>query len=140
MVSVDEPNHSLNILLPYNEYTVKYFDRYANFYIMEDDKKICWRVEASDWISTPGILEVVAVEYYANKFEDDIENGVVGGLIEPVENVNNDRVEKLIAGETFIKPKGVYEYRYTGLVLNSSWNIDKSKYPVEYKQIDDRTI
>jgi hypothetical protein len=29
-------------------------------------------VEAIDWISTPGILEVIAVEYYANKDEDDI--------------------------------------------------------------------
>ena len=81
MISLDEPNHSLDILLPYNEYTIKYF---ANFYIVEDDRKVCWRVEASDWISTPGILEVVAVEYYANKFEDDMENGVVGGLIEEI--------------------------------------------------------
>ncbi len=140
MISVDEPNHSLNILLPYSEYTVKYFDRYANFYVVEDDRKICWRVEASDWLSTPGILEVVAVEYYANKFEDDIENGVVGGLILPEDPVNTDRIEKLISGETFIKPKGVYEYRYTGLSLNGSWKIDKNKYPIEYKQIDDRTI
>jgi hypothetical protein len=26
-------------------------------------------------------LEVAAVEYYANTTEDDIENGIVGGLI-----------------------------------------------------------
>ncbi len=139
-ISVDEPNHSLNILLPYNEYTVKYFDRYSNFYVVEDDRKICWRVEASDWISTPGILEVVAVEYYANKFEDDMENGVVGGLIEPVEPQNTARIERLIIGDSFIKPKGVYEYKYTGLSLNGTWFIDTSKYPVKYKQKDARTI
>ena len=139
MISLDEPNHSLDILLPYNEYTVKYFDRYANFYIVEDDRKVCWRVEASDWISTPGILEVVAVEYYANKFEDDMKNGVVGGLIEEIGEINPARIDRLIIGETFIKPKGIYEYKYTGL-QNANWYIDTNKYPIEYKQVDERTI
>lgn len=139
MISLDEPNHSLNILLPYNEYTVKYFDRYANFYVMEDDKKICWRVEASDWISTPGILEVVAVEYYANKFEDNIEEGMVGGLIEPVGEINSARIDRLIIGDTFIKPKGIYEYKYSGL-QTADWYIDTDKYPVEYNVVDNRTI
>ena len=63
---------------------------------MEDNKKICWRVEATDWISTPGILEISAVEYYVNEFEDDVENGVVGGLIVKEENPNNTEVENLI--------------------------------------------
>ena len=138
-ISVDEPNHSLDILLPYNEYTVKYFDRYSNFYVVEDDRKICWRVEASDWISTPGILEVIAVEYYANKFEDDMENGVVGGLIEEVGEINPARIERLITGETFIKPKGIYEYKYTGL-QTANWFIDTNKYPIEYKIVNDRII
>jgi hypothetical protein len=48
----------------------------------------CWRVEAMDWISTPGILEVTAVEYYSNEFEDDVENGVVDGLIEEIKDPN----------------------------------------------------
>lgn len=139
MISLDEPNHSLNILLPYNEYTVKYFDRYANFYIVEDDRKICWRVEASDWISTPGILEVVAVEYYANKFEDDMENGVVGGLIEPVQETNTDRINRLIEGESFIKPKTKYVYTYTGL-SSGDWFIDTNKYPIKIINQTDKTI
>ena len=139
MISVDEPNHSLDILLPYNEYTVKYFDRYANFYIVEDDRKVCWRVEASDWISTPGILEVIAVEYYANKFEDDMENGVVGGLIEPIEEENTERINLLIKGDSFIKPKGRYRYTYTGL-SSGEWSIDTNKYPVKILFKDERNI
>jgi hypothetical protein len=43
--------------------------------------KICWKVVAVDWISTPGILEVNAIEDYANVDEDDVDNGIVGGLI-----------------------------------------------------------
>lgn len=138
-ISVDRPNFSLHILLPGNQSNIDYFNRYNKFYLMEDNKKICWRVEAVDWISTPGILEIEAVEYYVNEFEDNVEDGVVGGLAVKEENPNTSRIENLIEGETFIKPKGVYEYKYTGLTL-STWEIDKSKYPLEYKIIDDRTI
>ena len=54
------------------------------------EEKVCWRVEATDYISTPGILEVTAVEYYANETEDDIENGIVGGLIKEIKNPNSE--------------------------------------------------
>jgi len=73
---VDRPNHSLHILMPKNEDTLKYFKRYSKFYLPNADmpeREICWRVEAFDSISTPGILEITAVEYYANEFEDDTE-------------------------------------------------------------------
>ena len=68
-ISVDEPNHSLHILMPLNDYTLAYFKRYSKFYLK--DSEVCWRVEATDSISTPGILEVTAVEYYANEQEDN---------------------------------------------------------------------
>nr|DAT10083.1 MAG TPA: hypothetical protein [Caudoviricetes sp.] len=32
-ISVDEPNYSLNILMPKNEETLKYFTRYSKFYL-----------------------------------------------------------------------------------------------------------
>ena len=137
-ISVDRPNFSLHILLPGNQDNIDYFNRYSKFYLMEDSKKICWRVEAVDWISTPGILEIDAVEYYSNEFEDDIENGIAGGLIIKEENPNDNEIEELIQGDTFIKPKGIYQYEYIGENL-SSWEIDSS-YPINYKIIDDRTI
>ena len=137
-ISVDRPNFSLHILLPGNQNNIDYFNRYSKFYLMEDSKKICWRVEAVDWISTPGILEIDAVEYYSNEFEDDIENGIAGGLIIKEENPNDNEIEELIQGDTFIKPKGIYQYEYIGENL-SSWEIDSS-YPINYKIIDDRTI
>jgi hypothetical protein len=71
--------------MPLNDSALKYFKRYSKFYLKNDEASeydsLCWRVEAVDWISTPGVLEVIAVEYYANESEDDIENGIVGGLI-----------------------------------------------------------
>ena len=143
-ISIDEPNHSLHILMPRNEETLKYFRRYSKFYLQGEDPgspKICWRVEATDWISTPGILEITAVEYYINETEDDVEKGIVGGLIAKSINPNDDKTDSIIVGETFIKPKIIYSYHYEGpkLPSNTKWKLDK-KYPVEIKvNPEDRT-
>ena len=125
-ISVDTPNHSLNILMPKNEDTLNYFKRYSKFYLQNDDT--CWRVEATDWISMPGVLEVVAVEYYANETEDDIENGIAGGLIEEIQDPNPEEIIQ-IEGDTFIKPKRVYKYIFSGSE-KAIWTVDK-KYPIE---------
>ena len=127
-ISVDTPNHSLSILMPKNEDTLNYFKRYKKFYLQGDNT--CWRVEATDWISTPGILEVVAVEYYANETEDDIDNGIVGGLVPIAQDPNSSEAD-IIVGNTFIKVKGTYDFEFTGSAVDS-WNIDK-KYPVQFK-------
>ena len=127
-ISVDSPNHSLNILMPKNEATLEYFQRYKKFYLQGDDT--CWRVEAIDWISMPGILEVIAVEYFANKEEDDIEVGIVGGLIEEIENPNDEQRDRIL-GETFIKVKKTYEYEFDG-TLKADWSVDK-KYPIKFE-------
>ena len=123
-ISVDNPNHSLNILLPKNETTLEYFKRYSKFYLKEDTS-ICWRVEATDTISMPGIIEINAVEYYVNEFEDNQEEGIVGGLVEKVEDPNPAIGE--IQGETFIRPKK--EYTYTCSTSGANWSYD-SKLPI----------
>ena len=133
-ISVDTPNHSLNILMPKNDETLKYFRRYSKFYLSglePNDENICWRVEAKDSISMPGILEVVAVEYYSNKDEDNIEEGIIGDLIAEPVNPNDNEIEEKIVGDTFIKPNQVYEYKFTG-EEDSNWEIDTKKYPVKW--------
>ena len=124
-ISVDTPNHSLNLLMPKNDYSMAYFKRYSKFYLQGDDT--CWRVEATDWISTPGILEVTAVEYYANEIEDNIEAGIVGGLIEEPEDPNGNEPMEII-GETFIKIKKEYKFYFDG-TYSADWVVDP-KYPV----------
>ena len=137
-ISVDNPNYSLDILMPATDAAIKYFKRYAKFYLHGLDT--CWRVEATDFISTPGILNVTAVEYYANESEDDIEKGLVGFLIVKPNNPNNTEVESTIIGETFIKPKMVYQYTIKGFNGNR-WIVDK-KYPVRLSvnPKDDRQV
>ena len=132
-ISVDTPNYSLHILMPKTDSAVKYFQRYSKFYLQGDkDYNICWRVEAADWLSMPGILEITAVEYYANETEDDMEKGIVGGLIVDPVSPNASFVEDTIIGETFIKPKKTYEFTYRGN-LEGDWSVDKN-IPVELQQ------
>lgn len=125
-ISVDSPNMSLNILMPKNEDTLKYFKRYNKFYLQDND--VCWRVESIDWISMPGILEVNAVEYYSNEIEDDIAAGIVGGLIEEIKDPNVEE-PLLIEGDTFIKVKMPSTYSFTGDEV-SEWRV-KGNYPVK---------
>ena len=103
----------------------KYFTRYSKFYLQGDET--CWRVEATDYISTPGILEVTAVEYFANETEDDIDNGIVGGLIEEIKDPNKGKPIEIV-GDTFIKVKKTYEYSFNGTEA-AMWSVDK-QYPV----------
>lgn len=134
-ISVDEPNYSLHILLPRNEQTMKQFKRYSKFYLKQADSpddNICWRVEATDSISTKGILEITAVEYYANETEDDVEKGLVKAnvqrLIEPEINGDFD-----IVGPTFIKPKIEYNY-FVNAEQPGDWYIDGPKVPVSFEK------
>ena len=124
-ISIDEPNYSLNLLMPQTPEVLAYFKRYAKFYLK--DSEVCWRVEAVDWVSTPGILEVTAVEYYANEFEDS--ESIVGNLVVKEENPNTIIENAAISGETFIKPK--LEYKYAALSKEKGeWRIN-SKCPVQ---------
>ena len=132
-ISVDTPNHSLNILMTKTPEALKYFRRYSKFYlkgIEEEDKNICWRVEATDSISMPGILQVVAVEYFANETRDDLDNSLVDGLVmEPVDPNAETEIDDLIQGDTFIRPKKEYTYFYRGKET-AQWSI-VGKAPVE---------
>ena len=129
-ISFDFPNHSLNILMPNTPETLKYFTRYAEFYlqgISEGDIPICWRVEATDSISTPGILEINAVEHYSNPDEDNIKDGIVGELI--ANPIIPEPADADIVGQVFIKPKKTYEYKYIGSE-EASWHWD-DKLPLD---------
>ena len=135
-VNIDIPNHTLVMMLPATVEALKYFKRYSKFYIQplkEGDSPICWRVEATDSISMPGILEVTAIEYYINEQTDNVEEGVVNAWGEAIPEPQDDTIE----GETFIKPKKSYTYKYVG-DENAKWVFD-SRLPIE-AHIDDKKI
>lgn len=136
-ISLDDPNHSLNILLPQTKETLEHFRRYTKFYLKplaEGDAPVCWRIEATDTISMPGIIEVNALEYWINEDQDDVDKGIVDGLV--IEEIPKPQ-DGDIQGETFIKPKMSYTYTYIGNETGS-WIYD-TKLPIEVK-INDKQI
>lgn len=135
-MSLDIPNHSLTMMLPATVEVLTYFKRYSKFYIQplkEGDSPICWRVEATDTISMPGILEITAYEYYINEQKDNVEEGVVDAWGEGIPEPQDATIE----GEIFIKPKKFYTYKYIGEEV-ANWSFD-DRLPIEAK-INDKEI
>ena len=131
-ISLDKPNLSLHILVPRNEKTMQQFKRYSKFYLGtadDPDRTICWRVEATDSISTVGILEFTAVEYYSNEQEDDVEAGLVGALIKPIEIPEVDKTTE-IEGPIFIKPKVTQVYTIPNKDEAGEWFLGETPAPV----------
>ena len=58
----------------------------------------------------PNILAIKAQEYYVNKDQDDVNNGLVDSLIEEIKPDDST----IIIGENLIRPKTTYKYRYNG--------------------------
>ena len=79
----------------------------------------------------PGILEINAIEYYANEDVDDVENGIVNGLVIEIINPNDEEVENTILGETFIKPFKTYTYEFNGSLI-TDWHFDRKDLPIDY--------
>lgn len=130
--SYDMPNWSLNIMLPKNEDTLKYFVRYAKFFLSDGYHQVCWKIEAVDAFSTPGIIAITALEDYANKDKDDLVYGVANGKVVESEPINTFERKKpiFIDGEGFIKPKREYEY-ILNETDNGSWKVS-DRAPVKF--------
>ena len=136
-ISLDNPNYTLNIYLPKNKYTLEYFKRYSKFYLQEieeGESNICWQVQAVDTISTPGIIEITAKEYYSNVMEDNLDQNIAGGLIVKHIEPEIDETVIQIIGNVFIKPKIEYDYEFNGSI-ESNWVFD-NKLPITIK-VDD---
>lgn len=127
-ISVDKPNLTLHILVPRNEKTMHQFQRYSKFYLQtadQPDRKICWRVTATDSISAVGILEFTAMEYYSNEQEDDVPAGLVGALITKIEEPEVDKTTE-IQGPVFIKPKVETTYWIERTDEVGEWRLDRT--------------
>lgn len=140
-ISIDNPNYSLNLLVPKNEKTLAFFKRYQKFYIWTSDGQMdetCWRVEAVNSISMIGVIEVNAVEYYANEFNDDKESGIADAFKGPDplikqaiidKNKENNKIFSIV-GETFIKPKKEYDFNLNIKNIRGIWRIEGNNVPV----------
>lgn len=128
-IRIDEPNLSLNILMPKNKYTLAAFDRYERFLFAGR----AWQVKAPDSISVSNVIEVAAEEYYIDKDKDNIEGEIANGFeikqLDPNEHTHGPKIE----GATFIKPK--IEELYTAPAAGGTWCIKEKGVPVCLKSI-----
>lgn len=131
-ISVDNPNWSLNIYVPRNEDNLAKFKRYDKFML----DGTTWEIQAVDRISTDGIIQVVALEYFTNPTLDNKDINLNDAfIITPV--VENEEGEKVpikdlvseITGETFIMPSE--EYEYTCGDNSGTWSIKEKNRPVK---------
>lgn len=139
-ISLDVPNWSLNIYMPKNEHTEKEFKRYDRF--MFDDK--VWEVQVVDGVSQVGILEVVALEYYANELLDDKDRDITDGWkIVPVDEEGTP-IEDLVSeiqGDTFIKPLEEVIYRCGEPGSEPGiWSVKEAKRPLILTPENDSSV
>lgn len=73
---VNKLNNTLIIYIQQNEETLKYFNRFKKIMIHGQP----WEVQATDSISTPGIIEMTLKETYNNTIETNIDKAVEKAL------------------------------------------------------------
>ena len=98
-----------------NEETLKFFNRFTKVKINNEN----WIVEATDKISTEGIIDVYLKEDYSNTIEDEKE-------ITPIDPVEPDIDAIYIDGDVSVYPYDVKQYN----IVNSEkgfWSIDNIK-------------
>lgn len=119
------PNHSLNMYMPNTEQNRRLFARYERFQFAD----MYWQVEAFDHISTPGILEITAVENYECHGDE-----LIVEKIDPNEPVVEPEEELHITGPTFVKPLETATYTINNVSAPGVWEI---RLESENKELED---
>lgn len=104
------PNMTLQLYIPKTEQNMRLFERYVTF---EFGGRF-WQIVAPDTISTPGIIEIPAVEDYECHHSD-----LLVEVIDP--NPPVEEYEDTIEGETFVKPLEQSIYTVTSYNPNLNW-------------------
>jgi hypothetical protein len=129
-------NYTLIMYIQQNEETLKYFKRFKKVMINGQP----WEVQATDSISTPGIIEVSLKETYNNTIEVDIEKAVEEATKKEIIAEQNTN-EPYIYGSAEVYPYDVRHYEiknYSG----GHWSIlNESRLNlVKLKNISDKEV
>ena len=131
-ISMDTPNWSLDILIPNNPDTKKFFKRYARFLFND----MAWEIQVVDSISIEGILQITALEYYKDADKDKPDEALADAfIIKPAREEKSG--EHIIEGEGIIRPKKSYVYG-AGLA-GGAWSI-KEKRPITLVPLADQRV
>ena len=111
-IVADVPNMTLDIYMTDTEENRRTFKRYSNF----EFDGLFWKVQTFDYISTPGILEIVAEEDYDCKHGETIVE-----VIDP--NPEKSEEENDILGPSFVKPIQNVSYTFKYKIPGAEWLI-----------------
>ena len=114
-IVADVPNMSLQIYLPNTDANLVLFERYCRFKFAGRT----WMVQAPDAISTPGVLEITALEDYNCEHDE-----LIVEVTDPNPPVEVE--EPQIIGDTFIKPLQSMQYTANVTVPEYSWSVQLS--------------
>lgn len=117
------PNMTLQLYIPKTEQNMRLFERYVTF---EFGGRF-WQVTAPDTISTPGIIEIPAVEDYECHHSD-----LLVEVVDP--NPPVEEYEATIEGETFVKPLEQSIYTVTDYNPEIKWIVELSS---DNKDVED---
>lgn len=117
------PNMTLQLYIPKTEQNMRLFERYVTF---EFGGRF-WQVTAPDTISTPGIIEIPAVEDYECHHSD-----LLVEVVDP--NPPVEEYEATIEGETFVKPLEQSIYTVTSYNPEIKWIVELSS---DNKDVED---
>lgn len=127
-ISVDVPNWSLEIYVPYNDINLNKFQRYSRFLL----DNMAWEIQVVDKISTSGIIQIIALEYFINPTLDSKEENLNDAFV-VVPVVPDTDTDELIIGSTFIKPQIETEYKCQ-VSPGGTWSVLEKNRPVSLKQ------
>ena len=117
------PNMTLQLYIPKTEQNMRLFKRYTTF----EFGGLFWQVTAPDTISTPGIIEIPAIEDYECHHSD-----LLVEVVDP--NPPVEEYEATIEGETFVKPLEQSIYTVKNYNSEIKWIVELSS---DNKDVED---
>lgn len=115
-VAEDFPNANLKLLVQDNPLNRKYFTRYQTFLI----QGTAYQIEEVDRLSMPGVIQLQATEYYANRIDDDIEKNIRNAWnVQPI--IPEYPTDYAIEGPLTVKPQ--IDAEFTTMMRGGEWFI-----------------
>lgn len=128
------PSGNLVCLVTDNTQNRGYFHQEQTFLI----QGLAYRVTNLDYLSMPGVIQIHATEYVANKIEDDVEEDIRNAWnIRPI--IPEHQTDYGIEGPVAVKP--YEEAEFTAIVKGGTWFIVENreggkKLPVKFVEYD----
>lgn len=123
-ISMDVPNESLEIYIPYTEAAEKFFVRYARFLFAGKG----WKVQTTDSISAEGIIQFIALEDFVNPTLDNTEDSIANNF-DIIEVKGEEDDSEIIRGSDVMIPTSSETY---SIETNEEieWSVGNPKSPV----------